>query len=376
MIPAIVIGSEHHNTLSIVRDIGENRIPVILILYGAYDTYISTSVYISRLCRVSSASLTLDALKEVLKELPFKPVVITCSDESASVLDNAYEELKGKCFFFNAGESGRITSYMDKNVQAKMASKYAFKVPKTIESTSGDIDVDNIHYPCLIKPKESIHGGKNFHICRNIDDLNHNVSFFDPKQPIIIQDFIEKDYEIVILGVSVCGKHVVPGYVKKHRDYKGGTTYCTSYPSKTLPPKIVESCIALLTDINYTGLWGIECIVKGSSFYFIELNLRNDATSYVLTKAGFDMPYYFYNAFIHDKNTANDLKNLKVRQIDSMVEFEDFNFVLKFKVGLFDWLKQKGNCECLYYKSENDPVPYQNKRKEYLRFLRKRILRF
>ena len=65
-----------------------------------------------------------------------------------------------------------------------------------------------------------------------------------------------------------------------------------------------------------------------------------------------------------------------VRTINSMVEFNDFNFVLKGKVGLFKWIREYKGAECKYFYSSADPKPCTIMKAEYLNFLRKRILKF
>ena len=65
-----------------------------------------------------------------------------------------------------------------------------------------------------------------------------------------------------------------------------------------------------------------------------------------------------------------------VRSINSMVEFNDFNFVLKRRVGLFKWLREYKGSECKYFHSCVDPKPCKLMKGEYVQFLRKRILKF
>lgn len=369
--PVTIIGIEHHNTLSMIRDFGQNNIPVELISYGMSNTYISTSKYIVRSYHVESASQAVSKLKQVILESNYKPVVITCTDEIAALIDFNYNEFRDTCYCFNAGEVGRLSYYMSKFMQSELASQSGFLVPNMKEGLPLTIDTQSIQLPCLIKPKESIHGGKQFYICRRRDELTKSLKNFNPKYEVLVQDYVEKDYEIVILGLSINGNHIIPGYVKKHRDYKGGTTYCTTYDCSSIPQEILDACIKMLTAIRYSGLWGIECIIKDNKYYFIELNLRNDATTYAISKAGTDLPLMFYN-FCLQKGSE---KNTKVRKIDAMIEFGDFNFVLKLKVSPLVWFRQYRKCECLYYKDETDIVPYKIQLKKYLRFLRKRILK-
>ena len=64
---------------------------------------------------------------------------------------------------------------------------------------------------------------------------------------------------------------------------------------------------------------------------------------------------------------------MRVETINSMVEFDDFNFVLKRVVSLRRWKKQLNDCKCHYYFDKDDKAPYRAKRKEYIRFLINRL---
>lgn len=367
----IIIGVDHHNTLSMVRCFGESGYRVILIVYGDKESYVAKSKYIEKAYIVQSASDALSALIQICSSEELKPVVITCPDEISSMMDLRYEEFKDLCYFFNAKKAGRVTHYMDKQVQLKLANDVGFNVPSSLESLPTEVDYSSVKYPCFVKPKESIHGGKNLARCDDERQLRHSLKKYPDNLNVLIQDFLQKDYEIVIPGLTVRGSTHIPGFIKKHREFRGGTTYSTVYPISWLDPEIVESCKRMVGLIQYEGLWGIELIKNDGGYWFVELNLRNDATSYALSVAGANLPMAYYESAVsEDKKIEFET----VREINSMVEFEDFNFVVKGKVSPWKWYSQIKHSECRYLYSENDKGPYYLRRKEYLKFLRHRIL--
>lgn len=92
--------------------------------------------------------------------------------------------------------------------------------------------------------------------------------------------------------------------------------------------------------------------------------------------AGVNLPYLYFK-LIDSPEVDLDIKSVRpVRPINSIVEFNDFNFVLKGKVGLIKWYREYKGSECKYFNSAEDPKPYRLERCEYIRFLRKRILKF
>lgn len=367
----VIIGASHHNTLSMVRCMGQNGLKPYVILYGHTKSYIQRSKYLAGYKHVETAEEVIDELVAFCKSYSSKPVVITCSDELSMILDQRYEEMCSICHFFNAGEKGRVTHFMDKQVQIALARECGFATPWSIDCLPDNVPFEKVQYPCIVKPKESVHGGKKIFVCNNYDELKTSLLEFDDEYAVIIQQYIKGEYEVVIIGLTIKERSFVPGIVRKHRDYKGATTYSTVYPEKNIPSSVVIASENMLRHIGYEGLWGIECIKMGERFYFIELNLRNDATTYSLAVAGVNLPMAYYQAF--SGGEYNTSLSKKVEVVNSMVEFEDFNFVLKRIVSLRQWKKELNDCGCIYYYDKNDKVPYRAKRKEYIRFLCNRL---
>ena len=286
----VIIGASHHNTLSMVRSFGEEGEKVILYIYGAQDSYVARSRYVESCNFFTSASDAVNYFSSQIHHFPRKPIVIACSDEVSSIMDRRYDEFIARCVFFNAGKNGRITEFMDKQKQLNLAKICGFSVPTSIDSMPTDINVQVIKYPCFVKPKASIYGGKNISICHSKTELAEALKKYNPKYNVLVQDYIQKEYEIVVLGLSAGDKIIVPGYIQKHREEKGGTTYSTVRPISQLSQNVVSSCKQLIREVGYQGLWGIECIKQGDEYFFLELNMRNDATTYALKVAGANLP--------------------------------------------------------------------------------------
>lgn len=369
----IIIGASHHNTLSMVRSFGEEGQKVILYIYGIQDSYIAKSIYVESVMYFEKASDAIDCFAYQIQFFPKKPLVIACSDEVSSIMDMRYQQFISQCNFFNAGRSGRITEFMDKQKQLNLAKECGFSAPSSIDSLPNDIDVEVVKYPCFVKPKASIYGGKNIAVCQSKEELLTALNNYHPEYNVLVQDYIQKEYEIVVLGLSVGDKVVIPGFIQKHREERGGTTFSTVRPVSELSPHVVAACKKLIAEIGYNGLWGIECIKQGSDYFFLELNMRNDATTYALKVAGVNLPDLYRHLV---ESTDYTLSINPVRKIQAIVEFNDFNFVLKGKIGLFQWIREYRGAECKYFHANDDLLPYKLKKSEYFKFLRKRILQF
>lgn len=363
----VVVGTSHHNTYGMVRCFGESGIKPDLILYG------TTKSYILRSKLVGNCRLVLDAIEAIkcLKEHYDNAVIIACTDEVASLMDKEYETLKDSFVCFNCGSEGRLTECMDKIFQSSLAKDVGLDVPKSVKGTPEEISNTELPIPCIIKPLESIHGGKNLHVCHSNNDLPIALKAFDKDTNLIVQEFIEKDYEIVIVGMSIDNQVFTPAYIQKIRDTKGGTTFATVNDISSLPTNITSKCKSLVTRMAYKGLFGIELLKKGDKYYFVEVNLRNDATTYAVCVAGCNLPMAYWKLSNHDN--ADAILSNPINQINSIVEFNDFVHVLKRQVSLKAWIKQKKTAKCNYCFSPVDKEPYTVQKHDFIRFLFKTL---
>lgn len=360
----IIIGASHHNTYSMLRCFGEFGLLPDLILYGNSSSYILKSRFIANKYTAIDAA---DALSLLFKKYK-KGIIISCTDEISSLLDKSYSSLKNHFVFFNCGSDGLLTQYMDKLQQTEIARKSGLRVPSSIAGRPCDIleDIDIISYPQLIKPLESIHGGKKIRICNDKESFEKSLKDFDPQCKVLAQDYISKESEIVILGLSVEGEIDIPGYILKYRDTLGGTTYARVNSISDLPVSLVTSCEKLVNMISYEGLFGIEMIKSKDDYYFIEINLRNDATTYALAKAGYNLPLTYYLKKTGQYNANN---TSTITTINYMVELNDIIHVLKREISFLTWLKQLKGSQCKYCYCSSDKSAFWPQMGAFMKFL-------
>ena len=353
----IVLGGvNHHNTLSMVRCLGMAGYHVELICKGTDRGCAAKSKYVKRTFVYKNETDLLTLLLNTYDDISDNYVLISCDDESVQLLDKYFEELKDKFYFFNAGKTGRLTFYQNKFEQVNVAKTARCMVPKSmIYNGVGQFEFDT--YPCLAKPLESNKGGKKLLILHNQQEINNQLKKFSNGNKVLVQQVIDKDYEIVVLGISVLGTIYIPGYVKKIRDNKGGTTYSEIFPIVELEKNVIESSRQLIKSFCYEGLFGVEYIKNRNGYYFIEANLRNDATSYALAIAGTNLAKIYIEG-VTGCNISRIVNKNKVEHIFSMVELKDFKFVLKRKIHLKEWLRQLKFSDCRYYYSKEDKKPF------------------
>lgn len=350
----IVIGVTHHNTLGMVRCLGRAGYDVdyLVMTDGKKDSFVSHSRYVKKTITIKGDDCLLDVLFGIKREASATYIIIPCTDGAAHVLDINYEALKDCFCFFNAGGSGLMTKYMNKQLQTMYAERAGLTVPWSKELASVDHDVV---YPCIMKPVQSINGGKQIVICENDQEFAEGKSAFDEGVEVLVQEFVKKESEIVVLGVATQERISIPGYILKHREHDGGTTFSSVCAITNLPTNVMNGCKNLVSSMHYTGLFGIEFLVSKGDYYFVEINLRNDATTYALAVAGVNLPQLFINSVI---DGGDNKTNGKVEHITSIVEYNDFKHRHENGVSLFTWLKQYAGSKCKYYFSLSDPLPF------------------
>lgn len=346
----IVIGMIHHNTLGMIRCIGKANYRTDLILVGN-DGYISKSRYIRNKTIIDSEKDVIDVLLTKYGNEADKPIIISCTDKVESLLDLNFELLSDKFEFFNCGEKGIVTKYMNKDIQCELAMSVGLNIPWTTEYSKLN---QYIKFPCLLKPIQSINGGKKILLCSNFNEFQRSIKKFAADEPFLVQEFLEKKEEIVILGCSTENGIEIPGYILKHRDYNGGTLYSSVCPIETISSQLISKCRDLIIKMNYKGLFGIEIIQNQGQYYFIEINLRNDATTYSLAVAGANLPQLYIDSIIKESHkSAYQVKNIR-----SIVEFNDFKHRKENNISFFKWINQLMKSKAKYYWNKNDILPF------------------
>ncbi len=345
----IILGTTHHNTLGIIRALGESSFHLnsTLVLYGEKESYLTQSIYVSRTFLVDHADGITEALLGMATEE--KQIIIAVTDEASHQLDVNAEKLLPHFYFFKTNQQGQLTRFMDKEEQDTIAEQVGLSIP-------ANYTPDTVSYPCLLKPLASIAGGKRVIICNNKEEYHQAITEF-PNTRFQIQQYLQKEEEIVLVGMAVGDEVHIAAYVLKHRELWGGTTYSTVHPISEIDDQLINQSKDLIKAMGYEGLFGIEFLLCEGKYYFIEVNLRTDATCYAVAVAGVNLPLAYVLAV--QGEPIDKIVNEPIRTIDAMVEFRDIEFVLNRKLSPIKWLNQRNHCDCLYYKSKVDAKPYK-----------------
>ena len=142
--------------MGIVRTLGEAGIRPIVVAVKGNLKFVGQSKYVKQKFYVDS---TKDGIELILERFAIdkieKSFILTGDDVTVALLDKYYEKLKDYFYFYNAGGSGRISHYMNKDVMMDLVTKHGIQVAKTWKVNVGEIPRDVV-YPIMTKAINSI----------------------------------------------------------------------------------------------------------------------------------------------------------------------------------------------------------------------------
>ena len=333
----IIGGGNHHNTLGVVRALGERNISFELITFGSETKhYVSSSKYVSKHIAFIDPNHIIKYLLE-RKCNDNKGIIISCADVITEILNLNHSLLFGKYIMPGFKKSELVQSLMDKSTMINIAKKCGIDSPKVWTLPT---DFAIVKYPCITKSNLSSHGGKETVV---IFESREQLEKFIKKQQasaIFAQEYIQKKEEVQFIGLSINGgdEVIIPGMTKIIRSQPNTNTGFLEYG--TIVPfykDFVDKTKMFIKNCEYSGLFSIEFIRDYSdNVYFLEVNFRNDGNAWCVTKAGINLPIIWLKASI-----GEDYRDeiIEPKHILMMPEFQDFKMVLQRKLSLHKWIK-------------------------------------
>lgn len=376
-IDVFVIGGCHHNTLGVIRSLGEKGIlPLVIIESDNKNPYIAYSKYIKKKWIVADEQQVLSVLLTEAQNYKKRPVVIACSDNLSSLLDLHYDELTKYYALPGANIQGRITHLMDKEIMSQLARSVGFIVPQSVSSETYRNDEISIPLPWIIKPLVSKCGVKT-----DIERVYTPEDWQDYKSRhhtnVQVQQLIDKDYEYQLIGLSLAGgaEVIIPGVSRVIRPQNNTNTGFLHYESldKTYQ-EVLSLCKSFVMQTGYSGLFSMEFLRgKDGKDYFMEINFRNDGNAICVTEAGLNLPYiwFLYNC---GKDYSSELLDKKIASVYVMPEFDDFRLFVHRKVGLLTWIKDFRRTDRFMEYDKHDKSPFIHQLKESVQRILKKLV--
>lgn len=362
----IVFAIEHYNPLGVIRSLGEAGIRPNYIAIKGKAKVASTSKYINKCHYVDNVEQGYQILMSeyggIAKSLGKKPIIFCSDDRTIGYLDEHYKEMTDKFIFYNAGETGRISKYMDKHEILELAKKHGLKVLDNIVVKRGEIP-EGIEYPIITKSISPNVGGwkSDVHICHSNEELKLAFEQIEA-HTVLIQKYIEKKNEYCLEGfsgpngkqtfISIAStySYILPDYYSPRQNIK-------NFNNKILHKALSE----MLKEIGFSGIFEIEFLIdQDETLYFGEINFRNATWSYASTVAGMPLPILWATAELEGGFDSEKIYRRIPEEFYAMVEPIDY----KKRVGTgminpMEWAKDFKNANCTYYYNVADPELFE-----------------
>lgn len=343
----IILADNHHNALGLVRSAGISGLNVYVILNSISCNFLDKSKYIKKCIYIHDEREILPAILELTKVIE-RPLLLSSSEEYAAFVDRNVESLSAYCYVEGGKHNNSIQKYRSKTIANKLACEVGFDVPVCFEvdyTNRRNIPTD-IKFPLIVKTSNSVPGWKDaMKTCHDLTALKSHIENLDEALfPLVVQQFIEKDYEMLYVGCSLDAGNTVIAPVghRKIRHYpniNGLGSYSESFytgDDKDVS-KLIEMSRQFLAKIQYTGMFSTEFVVAQGHYYFLETNLRNDATSIISTRCGFNLVSLFCD-YISGKKVTINKNDYKPRHYMNIVS--DIHHMLNGRISPFKWLWQ------------------------------------
>lgn len=258
------------------------------------------------------------------------------------------------------GGANSLTQYLNKNVLCNLASNCGLPVPNYEIVKRGEVPL-KLSYPIFIKTNNSFANWKaDSGIAYDEKELIKLCNQFGSDE-WIMQDCIEKTFEDSWQGISVNGgEQVYMPYKKRYirlRKNDFGTYMC--YEAIQPEVKIANSIRKMLREMNYSGCFEVEFLVdKNEKLHFLEINPRFSASNQGMLVGGVNMPLEWALSELNGRIDEASI-HLKSEKYFVMNEFTDFSKqVLTRNVSICQWIHDIKQSACLFYYSDDDPIPF------------------
>lgn len=354
----IVFCVDHYNPLGMCRSLGEEGIRPIVILIGEHPVLINHCKYVKTLHMVKTPKDGLTLLINRYGNEPEKPFVLTGSDDLTELLDQHYDDLIDKFYFFNAGAKGMISYYMNKETICDLAQKCGLDKPNGEILHRGEVPA-SLKYPIITKVTMSIKGAwkKDVHICKDkqeLIDVWPNIK----ANEILAQEYIVKKNELCVDGFSINGGAEVcfpntSEYIRFTKDGYGNYMWIKPYEDAEVREKIKH----IMRETNFSGIFSLECLIdQNDKLHFLEVNFRNSTWSYAYTFAGLNLPYHWAKATLEGHIDYSGI-HLITKPFRAMAEINDFREAAR-KVGFMKWFWQFMTVDVHYTFNKKDMKPF------------------
>ena len=303
----IVLGNDHTNSLGVVQTLGESGYDVYPFVWGEKTGLLASSIFSKKVYGCHSIEDCINQMIQTFDTYEKKIPIIACCDSAALALEKNKKRLS-EHFVFEESTIYSLEYLFKKENQVQLAKEAGFDTPKTWNLLDSKKIPKDVLFPCLIKPLVSCEGAKSdIRICNSLEQLKYNLNNLLHTSYVLLQQYIEKDYEVSILGCSCRnGDVIIPCVENKLSIYPKDVGLVCVADMQPLQNEHIIQCIKnIIKNIGYVGVFSVEMMhcKHDKKFYFTEINLRNDGANSFVYKYGVNLPLNHIEDLLDEKRT-------------------------------------------------------------------------
>ncbi len=356
----IFTNREHYNDLGIVRSLGESGIKSVLVAVKGPVRFVGYSRYVKRTHYVDDVEEGYRLILDRYGNRKDKSFILSGNDVVTACLDRHYDEIKDRFYYYNAGASGRINYFMNKDRMFDVAAKHGIKTARTWKVSVGDVPSD-IEYPVMTKAVNTLGDEwKNIvFVCNSEEELLESYSRIKSRE-VLLQKYVEKKDEVAFQGISIDHGNQVAILTTMRQLYNLPYTYSPIWIVRNNKDEEMASRIGnVIKEIGFEGIFEFEFLEdKEGNLWFLEINMRSAADGYATTVAGMSQVTLWCECM-----TNNTIPQDIFKEIPDgfMAIAECFDYDARVKKGVIshgEWLKQYLKMPCKLYKGRRDFLPF------------------
>ncbi len=304
---AVVLGANYYIGLSIIRCLGRQGVPVVVMEYAQKNSYGLKSKYVSEKHIVphykKEEDKFINYLLNYAKKQESKPVLFPSADQYVEIIDRNIEILS-KYYLIHQTEKNFLINLMDKQSLMDIASAHNMTIPETIlVDENFENNFYKITFPCIIKPFETTAFTKEFRKkvfeVANEKELRKYLAMVKEKNiDVFVQQIIKGfDDHMYTFDFYANTNSKITHYTTAHKLRQWPINFGASvYTEQRYVPEFVESSIRFIEEIGYKGFGEIEYKYDDitGKYYLLEINVRTTNFNVMLEKIGLNMPYIAY----------------------------------------------------------------------------------
>lgn len=341
---AVVIGASY-GSLSIVRSLGYNNIPVIVI--GNKD-FVGASKYCRYYVKVDKDIEILDSLRSIAQGYNKKIVLLTDSDRYINLIYRCWDELKNFYVSPICKDKESFYTLTNKERLYDICKELDINCPTTYKMN----EAYNLNkFPVIVKPLDkavlpSIKGNK-VALCKNKQELLEVLEIVESyNTDCVVQEIIQGNlsslYSVTLFRSENGGIQVgYSGHKIRQHPIEFGTVSSFLIKENNL---LVEKSIEILEKINYVGIANFEYKYSENEnkYYIIEVNGRFPMATGLTEKLNNNFVYNIYRSSLGNTfEIKNEIKNEIVwvhflQDLRARIQAKDFSlFLLRLKLKGF-----------------------------------------